>query len=112
MYIVYAHQSLFRFNDTNNERFVPDTFELESFTNRSWNVNTCCLFYISDTSFIAMLSGRYIKIIFAVAFNLVLFSFLGIIALSILWHTKLTPFQDYSLVIDVGSRHTKVFVYT
>ncbi|CAF1187298.1 unnamed protein product [Adineta ricciae] len=59
-----------------------------------------------------MLPGRYIKIICAVAINLTLFSFLGIIALSILWHTKLTPFQDYSLVIDVGSRHTKIFVYT
>lgn len=36
----------------------------------------------------------------------------GIITLAVLWSTVLTPFTDYSLVIDAGSSHTKIFVYS
>ncbi|CAF0737146.1 unnamed protein product [Adineta steineri] len=34
------------------------------------------------------------------------------IALVILWHTKLKPFRDYAVVIDAGSSHSKIFVYS
>jgi hypothetical protein len=36
----------------------------------------------------------------------------AVITLIVLWLTVLTPFQDYAVVIDAGSSHSTIFVYT
>lgn len=59
-----------------------------------------------------MLKKSDLKIICALAITIGICSLIGIITLVVLWQTKLTPFQDYSLVIDAGSTHSKIFVYT
>lgn len=59
-----------------------------------------------------MLTQTSLKILLTVALNVLICSFCGIIALILLWQKKLLPFQDYALVVDAGSSHTKAFVYT
>ena len=59
-----------------------------------------------------MLTRTFLKVILAVAINIGVCSIIGTIILIILWHTKLKPFQDYALVIDAGSTHSKIFVYS
>ncbi|CAF1925772.1 unnamed protein product [Rotaria magnacalcarata] len=59
-----------------------------------------------------MLTRTNLKIIFALAANITICSFLGTMVLIVLRHTKLLPFQDYALVVDAGSTHTKIFLYT
>jgi hypothetical protein len=39
-------------------------------------------------------------------------SLAAVITLIVLWLTILTPFQDYAIVIDAGSTHSKIFLYT
>lgn len=41
-----------------------------------------------------------------------LLSLAAVITLIVLWSTVLTPFTDYALVIDAGSTHSKIFVYS
>jgi hypothetical protein len=36
----------------------------------------------------------------------------GLSALAIIWQKKLNPFEDYALVVDAGSTHSKIFLYT
>ncbi len=54
----------------------------------------------------------YVKALFAVAINVGIFSLIGIVALLILWYSNLRPFQDYAVVIDAGSTHSTIFVYS
>jgi hypothetical protein len=53
-----------------------------------------------------------LKAFIAVSLVLAALSIAGIIALAVVWHKKLTPFQDYALVVDAGSTHSKIFLYT
>ncbi|UJR14904.1 hypothetical protein I4U23_001888 [Adineta vaga] len=53
-----------------------------------------------------------IKLLCPVALILGALSIAGLITLIVLWQTKLSPFQDYAVVIDAGSTHSKIFVYT
>jgi hypothetical protein len=39
-------------------------------------------------------------------------SIAAVVTLIVLWLTVLTPFQDYGVVIDAGSSHSTIFVYT
>lgn len=36
----------------------------------------------------------------------------AVITLIILWQTTLSPFQDYSIVIDAGSTGSRIYLYT
>lgn len=36
----------------------------------------------------------------------------AVITLIVLWLTIFNPFQDYAIVIDAGSTHTSIFLYT
>ena len=59
-----------------------------------------------------MLAASHLKCLVLVTAIVALASIGGIIALAVLWQTKLTPFRDYALVVDAGSTHSKIFVYT
>lgn len=52
------------------------------------------------------------KLVFIISIIVGIISFGGFIALLVLWQTKLTPFQDYAIVVDAGSTHSKIFLYT
>lgn len=39
-------------------------------------------------------------------------SLAAIITLIVLWLNVLSPFQDYAIVIDAGSSHSTIFLYT
>ena len=39
-------------------------------------------------------------------------SLAAVITLIVLWLTTLTPFKDYALVVDAGSTHSNIFLYT
>ncbi|CAF4001287.1 unnamed protein product [Adineta steineri] len=39
-------------------------------------------------------------------------SLAAVITLIVLWFIQLTPFRDYAVVIDAGSSHSKIFIYT
>jgi hypothetical protein len=58
-----------------------------------------------------MLSPSHLKFIFALSVFVGILSIAGLIALIAVWQTKLTPFQDFSLVVDAGSTHSKIFLY-
>jgi hypothetical protein len=51
-------------------------------------------------------------VIFVIASIIGVLSLAAVITLIVLWLTVLTPFQDYALVIDAGSTHSKIFLYT
>ncbi|CAF0888067.1 unnamed protein product [Adineta steineri] len=53
-----------------------------------------------------------LKFGFALSILVGLLSIAGITVLVVLWQTKLTPFQDYAVVVDAGSTHSKIFIYT
>ncbi|UJR31782.1 hypothetical protein I4U23_019260 [Adineta vaga] len=55
--------------------------------------------------------SRY-HVIFVIASAVGALSLAAIITLIVLWFTILTPFQDYALVVDAGSSHSKIFLYT
>jgi hypothetical protein len=59
-----------------------------------------------------MLAPSQLKLIFAASIFISILSLSGFIALIAVWHTKLTPFKDYAVVIDAGSTHSKIFVYS
>jgi len=59
-----------------------------------------------------MVTASRLKLIFAVSILVGILSISGLIALIAIWHTKLTPFKDYAVVIDAGSTHSKIFVYS
>ncbi|CAF1074376.1 unnamed protein product [Adineta ricciae] len=54
--------------------------------------------------------SRY-HVILVLASVLAVLSIAAIVTLIVLWLTVLTPFEDYSLVIDAGSSHSTIFVY-
>ena len=39
-------------------------------------------------------------------------SIAAVITLVVLWLTIFNPFQDYGIVVDAGSSHTSIFLYT
>jgi hypothetical protein len=41
-----------------------------------------------------------------------LLSLAAVITLIVLWTIILSPFQDYAVVVDAGSTHSTIFVYT
>jgi len=59
-----------------------------------------------------MVTASRLKLIFAVSILVGILSIIGLSALIAVWHTKLTPFKDYAVVIDAGSTHSKIFVYS
>jgi len=58
-----------------------------------------------------MLKRLHLKYIIVLSIFIGVLSISGLIALIVLWQTKLTPFQDYAVVVDAGSTHSKIFVY-
>ena len=38
-------------------------------------------------------------------------SLCAVVTLVALWLVVLTPFEDYAVVVDAGSTHSKIFVY-
>ena len=52
------------------------------------------------------------KLIFIICIVISLLSLAAVIALLVVWQTKLTPFRDYAVVVDAGSTHSKIFLYT
>jgi hypothetical protein len=55
--------------------------------------------------------SRY-HVILVLASVIGVLSLAAVITLIVLWSIVLTPFQDYSLVVDAGSSHSRIFVYT
>ncbi len=68
--------------------------------------------FISDRNINEMLKPSHLKLIFFLSILVSILSIAGFIALIVLWYTKLTPFQDYAVVVDAGSTHSKIFLYT
>jgi hypothetical protein len=68
--------------------------------------------FISDRYLGEMLPKNHLKLIFALAVIIAILSLVSIVILTVLWYTKLAPFQDYAVVVDAGSTHSKIFVYT
>ena len=54
---------------------------------------------------------RHIVILVLASVGAVL-SLAAVITLIVLWLTAFGPFQDYAVVVDAGSTHTTIFVYT
>lgn len=54
---------------------------------------------------------RY-AVILVISSVIAFLSIAAIVTLIVLWLTYLSPFQDYAVVIDAGSTHSKIFVYT
>ncbi len=52
-----------------------------------------------------------LKAIFAAVIFIAVLSVAGLIALIVLWYKKLTPFQDFAIVVDAGSTHSTIFLY-
>jgi hypothetical protein len=52
-----------------------------------------------------------LKAIFAAVIFVAVLSVAGLIALIVLWYKKLTPFQDFAIVVDAGSTHSTIFLY-
>jgi len=67
--------------------------------------------FISDKYTGEMLTALRLKYILVLSIFIGVLSISGLIALIVLWQTKLTPFQDYAVVVDAGSTHSKIFVY-
>ncbi|CAF5007228.1 unnamed protein product, partial [Rotaria magnacalcarata] len=59
-----------------------------------------------------MLRAAHFKLIAIVSIFVTILSVVGLTVLVVLWHKKLSPFQDYALVVDAGSTHSKIFLYT
>jgi hypothetical protein len=59
----------------------------------------------------AMVSQARMKAIFAAFIFVGVLSVIGLITLIVLWYKKLTPFQDFAIVVDAGSTHSKIFLY-
>ena len=57
------------------------------------------------------MEARQFLILFFVSTFFVFASFAGFITLMVVWQTKLTPFQDFSVVVDAGSSHSNIYVY-
>jgi len=55
--------------------------------------------------------SRY-HVIWVIASVIGVLSLAAVITLITLWLTVLTPFQDYALVVDAGSSHSTIFLYT
>jgi hypothetical protein len=55
--------------------------------------------------------SRY-HVIWVIASVIGVLSLAAVITLIALWLTILTPFQDYALVVDAGSSHSTIFLYT
>lgn len=58
-----------------------------------------------------MVSVGCMKFVTFLAIVISILSLAGIITLGAVWSKKLSPFQDYSLVVDAGSTHSKIFLY-
>jgi hypothetical protein len=58
-----------------------------------------------------MVAPSHLKVIIFLSIFIAVLSIAGFIALIVLWHTKLTPFKDFALVVDAGSTHSKIFLY-
>lgn len=56
-----------------------------------------------------MVQSYHIVLVIASVFAVL--SLAAIITLIVLWMTLFDPFQDYAVVIDAGSSHSKIFVY-
>ncbi|CAF2709893.1 unnamed protein product [Rotaria sp. Silwood2] len=59
-----------------------------------------------------MLTSVHLKVISILSILICILSIAGLITLIVIWHTKLTPFKDYAVVVDAGSTHSKIFLYT
>jgi hypothetical protein len=59
-----------------------------------------------------MLGPSKLRYIFSLSIIVGLLSIAGFIALIVVWELKLTPFQDYAVVVDAGSTHSSIFLYT
>jgi hypothetical protein len=59
-----------------------------------------------------MLGPSKLRYIFSLSILVGLLSIAGFIALIVVWELKLTPFQDYAVVVDAGSTHSSIFLYT
>ena len=59
-----------------------------------------------------MFTASHLKVIFCLSIFIGIVSLGGFIALIVVWHKKLAPFQDFALVVDAGSTHSKIFVYS
>jgi hypothetical protein len=57
-----------------------------------------------------MVSRYHVIIVLASVVSLL--SLAAVITLIVLWSQVLSPFQDYALVVDAGSTHSKIFLYT
>ncbi len=55
--------------------------------------------------------SRY-NVILVVASVVGVLSLAAVITLIVLWLNILAPFQDYALVIDAGSSHSTIYLYT
>jgi hypothetical protein len=55
--------------------------------------------------------SRY-HVILVIASVVGFLSLAAVITLIVLWCNVLSPFQDYAIVIDAGSTHSTIFVYT
>jgi hypothetical protein len=57
-----------------------------------------------------MVSWYHVTLVLAIVVGIG--SLAAVITLITLWLTILSPFQDYALVIDAGSSHSTIFLYT
>lgn len=51
-------------------------------------------------------------LIIVIASVIAFLSLAAVITLIVLWLTVFNPFQDYGIVVDAGSTHTSIFLYT
>jgi hypothetical protein len=67
---------------------------------------------LSDKYTREMVTTLQLKLSFALSILVGILSIAGLAVLIFLWQTKLTPFKDYAVVVDAGSTHSKIFLYT